>query len=186
VAKNLNSCECASSNFPVQRSAFSKRSLATRVESSLRSPCSYPDPGLSSLSSHISTGATGSYRAFRAFRALFCTGTNTEDGIEMPPQRCQGKWPSKRTRISRYKARIYPIRIVAAATIRSSGRDFSRFLRFLRTFLTRVERRGPPQKKGLEPLFCRNSRCQVVPCSHTTRAAKRTGYRSISAIMRSL
>jgi hypothetical protein len=143
-------------DFPVQRSAFSKRSLATRVESSLRSPCSYPDPGLSSLSSlssHISTGATGSYRAFRAFRALFCAGTNTEDGIEMPPQRCQGKWPSKRTRISRYKARIYPIRIVAAATIRSSGRGFSRFLRFLRTFLTRVERRGPPQKRDLSPFF---------------------------------
>jgi hypothetical protein len=62
MAKNLNSCECASSTFRYNAPRVLKRSLPTRVESSLRSLCSYPDPGLSSLSSlfsHISTGANG-------------------------------------------------------------------------------------------------------------------------------
>ena len=59
MAKNLNSCECASSTFRYNAPRVLKRSLPTRVESSLRSLCSYPDPGLSSLFSHISTGANG-------------------------------------------------------------------------------------------------------------------------------
>jgi hypothetical protein len=62
MAKNLNSCECASSTCRYNAPRVLKRSLPTRVESSLRSLCSYPDPGLSSLSSlfsHISTGANG-------------------------------------------------------------------------------------------------------------------------------
>src|ERR1700678_955398 len=123
-----------------------KRSLATRVESSLRSRCSYPDPrlnSLSSLSSHISTGATATYRAYRGFRALFCTRTNSEDRAEILPRRRQGSRRSKRTRVSRYKACICPIRVAAPANVWSSGGGFLRFLRTLRTFLQGEERRGP-------------------------------------------